>query len=81
MPGDNGCRFDNHQDVAPGRPKPAQQNPEYPILHSQPRVRLFSLEYTQLLAEGKDLEVEVVAGTEESAEADEETDQKLTHES
>jgi len=49
MPGDNRFWFDNDQDVAPCSPKPAQQNPNYPILHSQPRARLFSLEYAQLL--------------------------------
>ena len=76
MPGDNGFRFDNDQHVAPCRPKPAQQNPEHPILRSQSRARMFSLEYAQLLAQGKDLEAEIVAGTEESAEAGEEADEK-----
>jgi hypothetical protein len=40
-----------------------------PKVCSQPRARLFSLEYIQLLTEGKNLEGEVVARTEESAEA------------
>ena len=80
MPGDNGFWFDNNQDVAPCRPKAAEQNPKYSILDSQPRVRLFSLEYTQLLTEGKDLKGEVVARTEESAEAGEEADKKWNHE-
>jgi hypothetical protein len=55
MPGDNGFRFDDDQDVAPCRPEAAEQDPKYSILDSQPRVRLFSLEYAQLLTEGKDL--------------------------
>jgi hypothetical protein len=38
-------------------------------LDSQPRVRLFSLECTQLLTEDKNLKGEVVARTEESAQA------------
>ena len=38
MPADNGFRFDNDQDVAPRRPKPAERNPEYPILGSEPGV-------------------------------------------
>ena len=79
MPGDNGFRFDNDQDVAPCRPKPAQQNPKYPILDSQPRARLFSLEYAQLLTEGKDLEAEIVAGTEKGAETGEEANEKWNH--
>jgi hypothetical protein len=80
MPGDNGFWFNDDQDVAPRRPKPAEQNPKYPILHSKPGARLFSLEYTQLLTEGKDLEAEVVAGTEECAEAGEESKGKWNHE-
>jgi hypothetical protein len=80
MPSDNGFRFDDDQDVAPSWPKPAGQNPKYSILDSQPRVRLFLLEYAQLLMEGKDLEAQVVAGTEESAEAGEEADEKWNHE-
>ena len=41
---------------------------------------LFSLEYGQLLTEGKDLKAEVVARTEECAEAGEEADKKWNHE-
>ena len=79
MPGDNGFRFDDHQDVAPSGPKAAEQNPQYSILGSQPRVRLLSPEYAQLLTEGKDLEAEVVAGTEENAEAGDEPDERWNH--
>ena len=77
MPGDHGFWFDDNQDVAPCRPKAAEQSPKYSILDSQPRVRLFSLEYTQLLTEGKNLKGEVVARTEECAEAGE--DEKWNH--
>jgi hypothetical protein len=45
MPGDNGFWFNDDQDVAPSMPKPAEQNPKYPILDSEPRARMFSLEY------------------------------------
>ena len=79
MPGDNGFRFDDNQDVSPCRPKTAEQNPKYPILDSEPRARMFSLEYAQLLTEGKDLEPEVVAGTEEGAETGEQADEKCNH--
>jgi hypothetical protein len=77
MPADHRFRFDDNQDVAPCRPKAAEQSPKYSILDSQPRVRLFSLEYTQLLTEGKNLKGKVVARTEESAEAAE--DEKWNH--
>ena len=40
---------------------------------------MFSLEYAQLLTQGKDLQAEVVAGTEEGAEAGEEADEKWNH--
>jgi hypothetical protein len=53
----------------------AQQNPKYAILDSQPRARLCSLEHPQLLTEGKDLDAETVAGTEESAETGEKIDE------
>jgi hypothetical protein len=57
--------------VAPCRPKAAKRSPKYSILDSQQRVGLFSLEYTQLLTGSKNLEDEVVARTEKSAEAGE----------
>ena len=79
MPADNGFRFDDDQDVAPRRPKPAEQNPEYPILGSEPGVRTFSLEYAQLLTEGKDLEAQAVTRTEEGVEEGEEADEKANH--
>jgi len=33
MPGDNGFWFDDDQDVAPCRPKTAEQNPKYPVVN------------------------------------------------
>jgi len=41
-----------------------------------PRARIPSLQYAELLAEGQDLEAEAVPGTEEGAEAGEETQGK-----
>jgi hypothetical protein len=77
MPSDHGFWFDDNQNVAPRRPKAAEHSPKYSILDSQPRVRPSSLEYTQLLTKGKNLKGEVVARTEESAEAAE--DEKWNH--
>ena len=54
----------------------AEQNPKYSILELQPRTRNFSFEYAQLLMQGKDLEAEIVAGTEQSAKAAEEIEEK-----
>ena len=55
------------------------QNPKHSILDSQSRARNPSFKYTQLLTEGKDLDAEIVAGTEESAEAGEKADEEWNH--
>ena len=69
MPGDNRFRFDDDQDISPSGPKTMDQNPKYPILDPEGRARMFPLQYGQLLAESKDFQAEVVAGTEKGAEA------------
>jgi hypothetical protein len=68
MPADNGFRFDDDQGVAPRGPKPAEQNPEYPILGSEPGVGTFSLEYAQLPTEGQTSPGQAATGTEENIE-------------
>jgi hypothetical protein len=55
MPGDNGFWFDDDQGISPGRPNPTEQNPKCPILDSQSKARIFSLEHAQLPAKSKDL--------------------------
>jgi hypothetical protein len=66
-------------DVTPCKPKTAEQNPKHPILASQPRARTFSLEYSQLLTEGKDPQAEAVTGTEEGVEEAEKADERRNH--
>jgi len=78
MPADNRLRFDDNQNVSPCRPETAQQNSKHPILDSEPWARVFSLEYSQLLAEDKDLQAEAVTGTEEGVDV-EEADEKRNH--
>jgi hypothetical protein len=68
--------LNDDQDIAPCGPETAEQNPEYSIFHSKPRARMFSLEYAQLLTEGKDLQAEAVTRTEEGIEEGEEADEK-----
>jgi hypothetical protein len=80
VPGDNGLWFDDDQDVALCRPKPAEQNPKHPIPDSQQGARIFSLEHAQLLTQGNDLKAEVVAGTEKGAETGEESNEKQNYE-
>src|SRR5262245_34413515 len=65
MPAGHGFWFDDNQDVAPRRPKTAEQSPKYSILDSQP-MRLCWSEYAQLRTEGKKLKSEVVARMEEA---------------
>jgi hypothetical protein len=64
VPSDHRFWLDDDQHVAPSRPKAAEKNPKYSILDPQPRMRIFSLEYAQLLTQGKDFNTEVLAGTE-----------------
>ena len=58
---------------------PPEQNPEYPVLGSEPGVRTFSLEYAQLLTKGQDLQAKAVTGTEENVEKRHEADEKSDH--
>jgi hypothetical protein len=81
MPGNNGFWFDHDKDVAPCWPKLAEQNLKYSILDPQPRVRIFSFEYAQLLTQGNAPKAEVVTGTEEGAETGVESEGKWNHES
>jgi hypothetical protein len=57
----------------------SEQNPGYSILKVQARARMLLLEYAQLLTQSKDLEAQVVTGTEEGAEAGERADGKWNH--
>jgi hypothetical protein len=79
MPADNRFWFDDNQDTAPCWPKPAEHNPKHSIPDSEPRARVFLLEYSQLPTQGKDLVAEVVAGTEKGTEAGEEANEKWNH--
>jgi hypothetical protein len=79
MPSDNGFRFNDNQDLAPQRPKPAEKNPKHSIRHAQSGARVLSLEDAQLLAQRKDLKTEVVTGTEKCAEICEEAREKSNH--
>ena len=77
MPADNRLWLDDDQDIAPCRPKPAQQNPKHSIPDLQARARMFSFKQTQLLAESKNLETEIVSRTEKGTEKEEYWDHGL----
>jgi len=68
MPGNNGFGFDNDKSISPSRPKPMKQNPKQPILSSQPRAGMFSVEHTQLLAQSQNFETEIASRTEKGTE-------------
>src|SRR6266849_5422808 len=54
--GDRG-RLDQHESLSPPWPPPSQANPEYTVRWSEASIR--TGEYTQLVAQGKNLEEEV----------------------
>ena len=81
MPADNRFWFDENQNIAPCWSNPAEQNPKHSILDSELRARLFSLEYPQLLTQGKDLQAKAATGTEEGVEEGENADEKGNHRS
>jgi hypothetical protein len=59
--------------------KSAKQNPKRSISRSQARARIFPLKNSQLLAKGKDLDTEVVAGTGKGFKAYEQGSEKWNH--
>jgi hypothetical protein len=73
-------RFDDDQAPSLCGPEAAEQNPEHPILDWEPRARLSSVEYSQLLGEREGLKSKTAAGTEHGAEAVQEPDHKCNHE-
>jgi hypothetical protein len=79
VPGDNRFWLNDDQHVAPGRPKPAGQNPKYSIVDLQPRARILSFENAQLLTSSNDLDAEVVTGTEEAGETGEKSGVEWKH--
>ncbi len=79
MPGHNGLGFDDDQNFVPRRPEAAEKHPKQPIPDAQPRTRILSLEYAELLTEGKDLKAETVAAAEKGAEAGEERTEEWHH--
>jgi hypothetical protein len=57
MPTVDGSRLDQHQRVAPPRPRTSQHQPEQTFRWTKATIR--TNEYAQLVAEGKDLEQQV----------------------
>jgi len=64
VPGYNRFWLDDNEDVGPPRPEAAEQNPKQSIRQSQFGSRILSLQNDKLLAQGHDLETEMVSGTE-----------------
>lgn len=61
-------RFDNEEDVGPAIPKEAQRHPNKPVAAFEAGSRMPALEDGKLLAQGEDLQAEIVAGAQEGAE-------------
>ena len=79
MPADYGLRLNNDEGMGPCGPKPAQKNPKHPIFDCQPRPRILSLKNAQLLAQSRDLNAQIIAGTEERTKKSEKSNAKWNH--
>jgi hypothetical protein len=79
MPADYGLRLNKDEGMGPCRPKPAQKNPKHPIFDCQPRPRILSIKNAQLLAQSKDLNAQIIAGTEERTKKSEKSNAKWNH--
>jgi hypothetical protein len=80
VPPDHGAWFDDDQHVFPLRPKPAEQNPEDSVMHSQRGFWMFSFEDGDLLSESEDLQGEVSAGPEKDSEGAKQSENEVDHE-
>ena len=68
MPGDDGLRLDDDEDVAPGRPQVTQRRPEESVPGVQFRPRPFTLENRDLLAQGEDFDRGIASAPKEDAQ-------------
>ena len=80
VPPDHSVWLDNDQHVFPLRPKTAEQNPEDPVMHSQPGFRMFSFENGDLLSESEVLQSKMAAGPEKDSEGGKQSEDKVDHE-
>jgi hypothetical protein len=62
------------------RPKTAEQNPEDPVMQSQPEFWVFSFEDSDLLSESEDFQGEVSSGPEKDLEGGEQSEDEVDHE-
>jgi hypothetical protein len=72
-------RFYDDQRLRPSCPEASQRNPEQPIPLTQSWARALALEHDQLLAQGNNLEYEVMPGAEQAGPPPEETESKSKH--
>ena len=80
MPADHGVGLDDNQDVRPSEPKSTKGNPKKPVTPLQSRTWPFSFEDDDLLAQGQNLQAELVAATDEGVKVEEQGDNELEHE-
>src|SRR5215469_480321 len=80
VPLDHGVWFDDDQHVFPLRTESAEQNPEDPVMHSQPGFWMFSFEDGDLLSKSQDLQSEILAGPEKDSAGGKQSEDERDHE-
>src|SRR5713101_4035429 len=68
MPANHGRGLHEHEGVSPGRPGPAQSDPQEPVDGAEPRSAIASGQQFQLMPEREILEDQILASTERGPE-------------
>jgi len=72
MPAHDCLRLDDHQRPFPIRPELPKQNPEEPILQSDPWLRVLCLQNHELLPQGEDFQQQRASRTKDAGDQSEE---------
>jgi hypothetical protein len=80
VPGDDGVRYDDSEDINPTKPEAPQSSPEQPVERVQPRSRSFPFQDGDLPPEGDNLQGGIGPGAEVDAEGSEENEDEMEHE-
>ena len=80
MPGEHGCRFDQHQGVEDLRPDPVKPNPEQPVGGDEPRLAgSLPAQDGHLMSQGDEFEFQRGAAANPEQEQGPEGGQKREH--
>ncbi len=80
MPGEHGCRFDQHHGVEDLRPDPVKPNPEQPVGGEKPRAaRVMPAQDGHLMSQGDEFKFQRGAATNPEREQRTDGGQKRNH--